>query len=91
MQRLSSLSIHLMFILLIAFQTTHVVCINFIRKWRDLQFNVDYEQQICENLFHGSFILLTEEEIFSYFRFSFFRTLCLISQNTTYKNTATSI
>ena len=25
--------------------TTHVVCINFIREWWDLQFNVDSEQQ----------------------------------------------
>ena len=26
--------------------TTHVVCVNFIREWRDLQFNVDSEWQI---------------------------------------------
>ena len=26
--------------------TTYVVCINFIRKWRDLQFKVDSERQI---------------------------------------------
>ena len=26
--------------------TTYVVCVNFIHKWRDLQFKVDSEQQI---------------------------------------------
>ena len=26
--------------------TTYVVCVNFIQKWRDLQFKVDSEQQI---------------------------------------------
>ena len=34
--------------------TTYVVCINFIRKWRDLQFKLDSET------FHGNFILLSE-------------------------------
>ena len=29
-----------------ASHTTHVVCVNFIREWRDLQFNVDSERQI---------------------------------------------
>ena len=36
--------------------TTHVVCVNFMREWRDLQFNVDSERQIFEKLFHGNFI-----------------------------------
>ena len=35
----------------IASHTTHVVCINFIRKWRDLQFNIDSEREIFENFF----------------------------------------
>ena len=30
--------------------TTHIVCVNFIREWRDLQFNS------FEEIFHGSFI-----------------------------------
>ena len=40
----------------LASHTTHVVCINFIHEWRDLQFNVDSERQIFKKLFHGSFI-----------------------------------
>ena len=40
----------------LASHTTHVVWVNFIRKWRDLQFNVDSEQQIFEKLFNGRFI-----------------------------------
>ena len=36
--------------------TTHIMCVNFIREWRDLQFNVDSERQIFEKLFHGRFI-----------------------------------
>ena len=32
--------------------TTYVVCVNFIHKWRDLQFKVDSERQIFfEKLF----------------------------------------
>ena len=27
--------------------TTYVVCVNFIHKWRDLQFKDDSERQIC--------------------------------------------
>ena len=34
---------------------TYVVCVNFIHKWRDLQFKVDSERQIWET-FHGNFI-----------------------------------
>ena len=26
--------------------TTYLVCVNFIHKWRNLQFKVDYERQI---------------------------------------------
>ena len=40
----------------LASHSTHVVCVNFIREWRHLQFNVDSERQIFENLFHGRFI-----------------------------------
>ena len=36
--------------------TTYVMCVNFIHKWRDLQFKVDSERQIFEKLFHGNFI-----------------------------------
>ena len=32
------------------------MCVNFIREWRDLQFNVDSERQTFEKLFHGRFI-----------------------------------
>ena len=35
----------------LASNTTHVVWVNFIREWRDLQFNVDSERQILEKLF----------------------------------------
>ena len=30
----------------LASHTTYVLCVNFIREWRDLQFNVDSERQI---------------------------------------------
>ena len=40
----------------LASYTTHVACVNFIREWRDLQFNVDSERQIFEKLFLGRFI-----------------------------------
>ena len=36
--------------------TTYVVCVNFIHKWRDLQFKVDSERQIYWETFHGNFI-----------------------------------
>ena len=32
-------------------QTTYIVCVNFIRKWRYLQFKIDSERQIFEKLF----------------------------------------
>ena len=38
---------------------THIVCVNFERKWRNLQFNVESERQIFEKLFNGRFILFT--------------------------------
>ena len=43
------------FIVIIASHTAHVVCVNFIREWRDLRFNVDSEGQFFEKLFHGRF------------------------------------
>ena len=30
----------------LVFHTTYVVCVNFIHKWRDLQFKVDSDRQI---------------------------------------------
>ena len=36
--------------------TTHMVCVNFICEWRELQFNVASEWQIFEKLFRGRFI-----------------------------------
>ena len=36
--------------------TTYVVCVNFIHKWRDLQFKFDSERQIFWETFHGNFI-----------------------------------
>ena len=39
----------------LGFQTTQVVCDNFVREWRDLLFNVDSECQIFEKLFHWRF------------------------------------
>ena len=40
--------------------TTYVVCVNFIHKWRDQQFNVDSERQIFLRNFSWQFYLLTE-------------------------------
>ena len=40
--------------------TTYVVCVNFIRDWREVQFSVNSERQILDKLFHGIFILLSE-------------------------------
>ena len=36
--------------------TTNVMCVNFIHKWRNLQFKVDSERQIFGETFHGNFI-----------------------------------
>ena len=36
----------------LASHTTHVVCVNFIRQWRDVQFNVVSERQVFEKLCH---------------------------------------
>ena len=79
--------------------TTYVVCVNFIHKWRDLQFKVDSERQIFWETFHGNFFLLSEffpeicweeivEEILFVFHFDVWpgtRTLAfrLISQHPT--------
>ena len=35
----------------LACHTTHVMCVNFMREWRNLQFNVHSERQIFEKLF----------------------------------------
>ena len=81
------------------------MCVNFIHKWRDLQFKVDSEWQIFWETYHGKFYLLSEflpeicweeiaEEILFVFCFDVWpgvRTLAfrLISQHTTYQTTAT--
>ena len=36
--------------------TTYVGCVNFIHKWRDLQFKVNSERQIFSETFHGNSI-----------------------------------
>ena len=36
--------------------TTYIVCVNFIHKWWDLQFKVDFERQIFWETFHCNFI-----------------------------------
>ena len=36
--------------------TTYVVCVNFIHKWRGLQFKVDSERQIFWGTFPGNYI-----------------------------------
>ena len=38
--------------------TTNVVCVNFIRDWWDLQFNVDFERQIFDKLFMAVLTIL---------------------------------
>ena len=40
--------------------TTYVVCVNFIHKWRELQFTVDSERQIFLRNFSWQFYLLSE-------------------------------
>ena len=36
--------------------TTYIVRVNFVHKWRDLQFKVDSERQIFWETFHGNLI-----------------------------------
>ena len=38
--------------------TTYVVCVNFIYRWRDLQFKVDSERQIFWETFHSNLFTL---------------------------------
>ena len=38
----------------------HLTSVNFIHKWRDLQFKVDSESQIIWETFHSKFYLLSE-------------------------------
>ena len=40
--------------------TTYVVCVNFVHKWRHLQFKVDFERQIFLRNFSWQFYLLSE-------------------------------
>ena len=76
------------------------LCVNFIHKWRDLQFKVDSERQIFWETFHDNFYILSEllteicwekiaEKILFVFCFDVWpgaRTLALrlISQHSTY-------
>ena len=77
--------------------TTYVVCFNFIREWRDLQFKVDSERPIFEKLFMAILLLSqsfcqkcaekkSPKKYFSYFVLMSGLGLepCLISQHTTY-------
>ena len=41
--------------------TTIVVCVNLIREWRDLQFNVASERQIFGKFYHGRLVYLRSE------------------------------
>ena len=40
----------------LVFQTFFVGCVNFMHKWRDLEYKVDFERQIFRETFHGNFI-----------------------------------
>ena len=40
----------------LASHSTYVVCVNFIQKWRNLQFKVDSERQIFWETFQCNFI-----------------------------------
>ena len=64
----------------LASHINHVVCVNFICEWRDLQFNIDSWRQIFWETFSWQVYFLSEflpetcweevaEEIFSYFIF----------------------
>ena len=79
--------------------TTYVVCVNFIYKWRDLQFKVDSELQIFWETCNDNFIYTQSsckksaerKSIKKYFLYFFYvwpraRTpaIRLISQHTTY-------
>ena len=44
----------------LVYHTTYVVCVNFVYKWRDLQFKVDSERWICLRNFSWQFYLLSE-------------------------------
>ena len=44
----------------LASHTTHVVYVNFIREWRNLQLNIDSERQIFEKFFSWQIYLLSE-------------------------------
>ena len=54
--------------------TTRVMCVNFIRELRGVQFNVDYERQIFEKLFMAILEKSAEkiaEDMLFYFIFRF--------------------
>ena len=58
---------------------TYVVCVNFIHKWRDLQFKVDFERQIFWETFHGNFIYFARNLLRGNRRRNTFRILFLMS------------
>ena len=37
--------------------TAHVVCVNFMHEWRDIQFNVDSESRFLRNFFMADLLL----------------------------------
>ena len=54
----------------LAAHTTHVMCVSFIHKWQDLQFNVDFEPQIFDKLFTAGLFDL-KSSVISEKKFSF--------------------
>ena len=41
----------------LVFHTTYVLCVNFIHKWRDLQFKINSERQFFGKLFMAFYLL----------------------------------
>ena len=86
-------------IVIIVSNTTYVVCVNFIHKWRNLQFKVDSERQSFLRNFSWQFSIYfksffpksVERKSSNTFRETRILAFRLISQDTTYQTTATSI
>ena len=53
----------------LASHTIHLVYVNFIREWRDLQFKVAFDRQICWETFHHNFYLWC---------FLFYQKMCIL-------------
>ena len=86
---------HWIFFFLVSQYSTHVVCFNFIRDWRNLKYYFGPERQISEKPFHCSFFfrnLLRGSRRSNIFHISFLmtdlgyvtRVLSLISRHNTY-------